>query len=99
MATAAVETSADVVERNLGLTEIVMRFLLENPHVFHSLPDRFELVILPDDDPEIRSYNLDLLDRYGSEGKPVVFARLRIHPDDPARPSAPSIFVPIPVAA
>jgi hypothetical protein len=87
------------VERNLRLTEKIMRFLFANPDVFRSLPDRFELVILPDDDPEIRSYNLDLLDRYGSEGKPVVFARMKAHTDDPAEPSVPSIFVPIPVAA
>jgi len=99
MVTPAVEAPADVVERNLGLTDKIMRFLLDNPHVFHSLPDQFELVILPDDDPELRSYNLELLDRYGSAGKPIVFARTRAHEDDPAQPSIPSIFVPIPVAA
>ena len=99
MATSAVEAPADVVERNLGLTDKIMRFLLDNPQVFHSLPDQFELVILPDDDPEIRSYNLELLDRYGSAGKPIVFARTKAHADDPAQPSVPSIFVPIPAAA
>lgn len=99
MATPAVAAPADVVERNLGLTERIMRFLLDNPHLFRSLPDQFELVILPDDDPEIRSYNLELLDRYGSAGKPIVFARTRAHPDNSAEPPAPSIFVPIPVAA
>jgi Family of unknown function (DUF5647) len=99
MATPAVEAPADVVQRNLGLTDKIMRFLLDNPHVFRSLPDSFELVILPDDDPAIRSYNLELLDRYGSEGKPIVFARMTAHSDDPAKPPVPSIFVPIPVAA
>ena len=99
MATPAVEGPADVVARNLRLTDKIMRFLLDNPHVFCSLPDQFELVILPDDDPEIRSYNLELLDRYGSAGKPIVFARTKAHFDDPAQPSVPSIFVPIPVAA
>ena len=48
-----------------------MQFLMENPQVFSSLPDKFELVILPDDDPEIRQYNLDLIDKYGSEGRPI----------------------------
>ena len=66
MVTPAVEVPAEVVERNLGLTDKIMRFLLDNPSVFRSLPDAFELVILPDDDPAIRSYNLELLDRYGS---------------------------------
>lgn len=95
MAAPGVKTPADVVERNLGLTDQIMRFLLDNPHLFRSLPDQFELVILPDDDPEIRSYNLDLLDRYGSAGKPIVFARTSVHPEDAAEPSAPSIFIPV----
>ncbi len=99
MATPAIEVPANVVERNLGLTEKIMRFLLDNPHVFRSLPDNFELVILPDDDPEIRSYNLELLDRYGSEGKPIVFARTKTQLVDPAQPPAPTIFIPIPVTA
>jgi hypothetical protein len=94
-----INAPADVVERNVGLTEKIMQFLLERPHVFSSLPDEFELVVLPDDDPEMRSYNLELLDRYGSEGKPIVFARIKAHTDDPAQPSVPSIFVPIPVPA
>ena len=99
MATPAVEVPADVVKRNLALADKIMRFLLDNPLVFRRLPDQFELVILPDDDPEIRSYNLQLLDRYGSEGKPIVFARTKADAVDPAHPSVPSIFVPIPVAA
>lgn len=95
MAAPAIEIAADVVKRNLGLTDKIMRFLLDNPHMFRSLPDQFELVILPDDDPEIRSYNLELLDRYGSAGKPIVFARTKAHADDSTQPSVPSIFVPI----
>ena len=66
MAQAAVNKPSDVVERNLRLTGEIMRYLLNNPHVFNSLPDNFELVVLPEDDPDIRLYNLNLLDRYGS---------------------------------
>ena len=63
--------------------------------MFNSLSDNFELVILPEDDPEIRLYNLNLLDRYGSEGKPIVFARIRAkltHLSDTPRLS---LFIPI----
>lgn len=50
---------------------------------------------LPDDDPELRAYNLDLLDRYGSEGRSVVFARLSV-----ARAEAtPQVFAPVLKAA
>ncbi len=65
-----------VVERNISLLGDVMRYLLNKPQVLNSLPDKFELVILPNDDPDLRQYNLELLDTYGSEGKPIVFARL-----------------------
>ncbi|MDP2993909.1 MAG: hypothetical protein Q8N46_02175 [Anaerolineales bacterium] len=83
----------NVVKRNIDLTGAVMRYLLKNPKVFKSLPDQFELVILPEDDPEIRLYNLELLDKYGSEGKSVVFARLTSS-NTPAQMN-PSIFVPV----
>lgn len=98
MAQAKVNKPSDVVERNLWLTGEIMRYLLNNPQVFNSLPDNFELVILPDDDPDIRLYNLDLLDRYGSEGKPIVFARIRSKPTHISDSISPSLFVPIPLA-
>jgi len=87
---------SDVVERNLRLTEKVMRYLLNNPQAFNALPDNFELVILPDDDPDVRLYNLDLLDRYGSEGEHIVFARIRSQSTH--TPDSPRLFVPIPLA-
>ena len=77
MAQIEMNSPKDIVERNLALTSEIMRYLLNQPQVFDALPDKFELVILPEDDPEMRLYNLELLDRYGSEGKPVVFARTK----------------------
>ena len=81
----------DVVKRNISLTGEIMRYLLDNPTVFESLPDNFELVVLPEDDPEVSMFNLDLLKKYGSEGKPIVFARVK---SDAAK-IEPSIFVPV----
>ena len=83
----------EIVERNITVTGKIMQFLLENPDIFDALPDQFELVVLPDDDPDIRQHNLDLLDKYGSEGKPVVFARIKAHPENPKARIDPSIFV------
>jgi hypothetical protein len=87
----AEKINPETARRNIALTGDIMRYLLENPKVFQSLPEQFELVILPEDDPEIRMYNLELLDKYGSEGKPIVFARIK---SDPLA-SPPSIFVPL----
>ena len=97
MAQIEMNSPRDVVERNLALTSEIMRYLLNQPQVFSSLPDKFELVILPEDDPEMRLYNLELLDRYGSEGKSVVFARTRAHRLDELGQQKPSIFVPVAV--
>lgn len=62
----------------------------DNPTVFEALPDQSELVVLPDG-PELCACNLDLLDRYGSEARPVVFARLRKAKSE----APPQVFAPI----
>lgn len=97
MAQAKINTPANIVERNLLLTGEIMRYLLNHPQTFDILPDKFELVVLPEDDPEMRLYNLELLDKYGSEGRPIVFARLKSHPA--MQPVAPNFFIPAPIAA
>jgi hypothetical protein len=99
MAQTKVNSHEETVERNILLTGRIMQFLMDNPQVFSSLPEKFELVILPDDDPDIRQYNLELLDKYGSEGKPIVFARTNAHPENLKTQGKPSIFVPVPNAA
>jgi hypothetical protein len=82
-----------VVERNVRLTGEIVKYILNNPKMLDVLPEKFELVLLPEDDPEVRQLNLDLLDKYGSEGKPIVFARINTH--TMTTKWKPSIFVPI----
>jgi hypothetical protein len=98
MAQAKMMTPSNVVERNILLVKEIMGYLLDNPQVFSSLPDKFELVVLPEDDPEMRLYNLDLLDRYGSEDKPIVFARVKVEGENVAIQDRPSLYAPIPTA-
>jgi hypothetical protein len=86
----------DAVKRNIILTGHIMKYLLDNPHVFDSLPDDFELVVLPDDDPEMRTYNLNLLTKHGSGGKPVVFARIESQQKNGEVRFLPSLFIPVP---
>ena len=97
MAQAKINTPPDVVERNIWLTKEIMRYLLNHPQIFNSLPANFELVILPDDDPDMRLYNLDLLDRYGSGGQPIVFARIQSKSTRVPTAISPSLFVPVPL--
>lgn len=70
MAQTEIDAPKETVERYILLTGRIMQFLLDSPQIFDCLPDKFELVILPDDDPEIRQYNLELLDKYGREDRP-----------------------------
>ena len=81
----------EIVERNVRLTGQIIKYILDNPKMLDVLPDKFELVLLPEDDPEVRQLNLDLLDKYGNEGKPIVFARIKAN----AKTIEPSIFVPV----
>jgi hypothetical protein len=73
MATADVIRPPYAAEKNIHLNGEVMRYLIENPQMLEVLPREFELVILPDDDPELRAFNLALLERYGSPNESIVF--------------------------
>jgi len=86
-----------IVERNIALTGQFTRYLLEHPSVFAALPDEFELVLLPQNDPELQLYNLHLLDKFGSEGKAVVLAQLHDAGVEFTNQSTPQIYVPIAV--
>jgi len=89
------KSKTHIVDRNLQLTQRVMSYLMTNPNLFEALPDKFELVVLPHDDPELRAYNLELLDRYGSERRSVIFARLSVAQAE----ATPQVFAPVLQAA
>ena len=42
----------EVVERNVRLTGEIIKYVLNNPKILEVLPEKFELVLLPEDDPE-----------------------------------------------
>lgn len=87
----AQKIKSNIVERNIRLTGKIMEYMIDHPRIFNVLPDDFELVILPEDDPEISQFNLDLLNKRDSKSKPIVFARIKTS----ARTIRPSIFVPV----
>jgi hypothetical protein len=89
------EPPPKVVERNIELLGQFMKYILAHAEILERLPADFELVILPDDDAEIRRYNLDLLSAYGSEGKPVVFARVAESKETDLEHIRPDLYVPL----
>ncbi len=101
MAQTKIKTPANVVERNLLLTEEIIKYLLNNPQTFSVLPEKFELVILPENDPEMRLYNLDLLDEYREQGEAVVFAQVTLKSPGKriALQNSPNLYAPVAIAA
>ena len=95
MAKNKMKAPKDAVERNLALTGQVMQYILEQPHVLDSLPDDFVLVTLPEDDPEISRYNIELLETFGKGGKPIVFARLKSSRASLVEQEPPSLYIPL----
>lgn len=84
-----------IVERNIALTGQFTRYLLEHPGLFAALPDQFELVLLPQNDPELQFYNLHLLEKYGSADTPVVLAHLCATGLDITNQLPPQTYVPL----
>ena len=83
----------------MRLTQEVMRYLLANSQTFDYLPDKFELVILPEDDAELRLYNLELLDKFAVEDTPIVFAHTKTTKEKSVSPQNLKLFAPLPLAA
>ena len=65
-----------IVKRNLSLVAELTRFILETPSILDHLPPDFQLVVLPEDDPELSLYNLSLLSGYTKQDKPLVMVRI-----------------------
>lgn len=88
-------SSKQVIERNIALTGQFTRYLLAHPGLFAALPDQFELVLLPQNDTELQLYNLHLLEKFGSEGRPVVLARMNAADVEVTAQPSPQIYVPL----
>ena len=71
-----------------------MRYLLEQPQVLSSLPENFVFLMMI-----LKcACNLELLDAYGSEGKPIVFARVKSSRESVLDQGRPSLYAPVVVA-
>ncbi len=84
-----------VVERNLELQTAFMEYVLSHPDLLDRLPDDFRLAFLPDDDPELSRYNLELLRTQGDAEKPLVIVRMSTRPAADFRRYRPQVFVPL----
>jgi hypothetical protein len=55
---------------------LVTQLFIAKPEVFGQMPEDFELVLLPVEDPEVSQYSLDLLNRRKHFELPVIYASI-----------------------
>lgn len=75
------ETERKMVERNIELSAEFSRYLFDHPDLEESIPSDAEIIFLPEFDPELKSFNLDLGKELESTGNKVVYVKIeRIRP-------------------
>ncbi|RLC78645.1 MAG: hypothetical protein DRI61_09520 [Chloroflexi bacterium] len=70
-------TERELFEKNLELQAIFLEYVLKHPDILDQFPQDFQLVILPEDDPELSQRNLELLRTHSNGNKPVVVVKLK----------------------
>ena len=83
-----------IIERNLELVTTVTAYILQHPRLLEHLPSDFRLVILPEDDPELSQYNLNLLAERAQPDKPIIIVRLAAHQVN-FESAPPQVYVPL----
>ncbi len=78
----------DIVKKNLGLHAEWLRYCFEHPEALDKIPQGAELVIIPNNDPELAKRNKKVAEELKNKGLPFVI----IHLDLP-KPPKPEIDV------
>lgn len=68
--------SSDLVQRNMTLTFEFSRYLLDHPELEAQIPEGTQVVLLPEDDPELCEHNRQVSERERATGQPVVYIHL-----------------------
>lgn len=66
--------------RNHRLFELYMKEVFRNPSLADRVPDKADIVMLPDDDPELRAENQKLAQKLTSEGRHPILLPVRLVP-------------------
>jgi len=67
----------EMIERNIELSAEFSRYLFEHPEVQDNIPMDGEIVLLPDYDQELRTFNLRLAKKIEAEGGKVVYISIK----------------------
>ena len=68
-----------IAEKNITLSFEFERYIAEHPEVLEQIPQGAEVVLLPQDDPELYRINLEAAQRAQSEGnaRPVIYVEIK----------------------
>jgi hypothetical protein len=67
-----------IVEKNITLSFEFEQYILEHPEVLEQIPDGAQVILLPQDDPELYRVNLNASQKAREEGEtmPVVYVEI-----------------------
>lgn len=66
----------DLIERNMSLSLEFSRYLLDHPEVETRIPEGAYVVLLPEDDLELREFNTRVAEAERAPGQAIVKVRL-----------------------
>jgi hypothetical protein len=70
-------TRDEIIRRNLDLLNEFMQFAFESPDILDQIPPGTELIILPENDPELCKANQETLEALKRQGKSSTVVHMR----------------------
>ena len=69
-------TEQEIFSKNLILITEFDRYVLEHPDFAEKIPVNAQVVLLPDDDPELRQKNIEIAKAQREPGQPVIYVQI-----------------------
>ncbi len=69
-------TEQEIFSKNLILTTEFDRYVLEYPEFAEKIPENAQVVLLPEDDLELRQKNIEIAKAQRESGQPVVYVEI-----------------------
>jgi len=69
-------TDEEIFEKNLILSTEFDRYILEHPEFAKKIPVNAQIVLLPEDDAELRKKNLEIAKVQREPGQPVIHVQI-----------------------
>jgi hypothetical protein len=70
------EKEKEIVQRNIELSTEFSRYLFEHPELEDKISPGVEIVLLPEFDPELKIFNLELGRNLEESGTAIVYIRI-----------------------